>query len=281
MIKSDLKTVNINPALAFKVNDKLSLGFGVSAMWIQAELTRAVNLGTAESSAKVKGDDWGFGFNFGAIYQATEDTRIGLAYRSKVDQDLEGDASSPFTGLNADPTRTLNTDVTAGTSLPETVSLSVFSHLSDKWDLLGDVTWTKWSRFKELRVVRDNGTGTTLSVTPENWSNSLRYSVGTTYHYSDSLQLRAGLAYDEEPIDTEFRTPRIPGNDRKWLSLGAGWQYSPNTKLDIGYAHLFVKDANIDDNQISTTPGTPGSGRVNGKYDGSADILSLQVTHNF
>jgi len=280
-IKSDLKTVNINPALAFKVNDKLSLGFGVSAMWIQAELTRAVNLGTAESSAKVKGDDWGFGFNFGAIYQATEDTRIGLAYRSKVDQDLEGDASSPFTGLNADPTRTLNTDVTAGTSLPETVSLSVFSHLSDKWDLLGDVTWTKWSRFKELRVVRDNGTGTTLSVTPENWSNSLRYSVGTTYHYSDSLQLRAGLAYDEEPIDTEFRTPRIPGNDRKWLSLGAGWQYSPNTKLDIGYAHLFVKDANIDDNQISTTPGTPGSGRVNGKYDGSADILSLQVTHNF
>jgi long-chain fatty acid transport protein len=275
-IKSDLKTININPALAFKVNDKLSLGFGLSAMWIQAELTSAVNLVSAESSVKIKGDDWGFGYNLGAIYQVTEDTRLGLSYRSKVNQNLEGTSKSPFTAVNGVPTQTLNTDVTASVTLPQSLSLSAFSHLNDKWDLLGDITWTGWDRFQHLTVLRDNGTNTALSSVQENWHNTMRYSVGTTYHYSDTLKLRAGLAYDEEAIDTTYRTARIPGNDRKWISLGAGWKYSPNTVLDVGYAHLFINDTPINDNQTATRRGA-----IVGDYEGSVDILSLQVTHNF
>lgn len=271
-IKSELKTVNINPSLAFKVNDQLSLGFGINAMWIQAELTSAVNLVASERISKVKGDDWGFGYNLGAIYQITPDTRLGLAYRSKVDQHLKGDVRFSISG-GATP----NGDVNAEVTLPETLSFSSFTKLNDTWDLLADVTWTKWSRFRELAVFRENGT--LLTSTPENWNNTMRFSIGLNYKYSDTLKLRAGLAYDEEAIDDEFRTVRIPGNDRKWLSLGAGWQATPNTKLDIGYAHLFISNTSIDDDQ--TTKFFPGRGRVSGDYDASVDIISMQVTHNF
>ncbi len=281
-IKSELKTININPALAFKVNDQLSLGFGVSVMYAKAELTSAVNIGAAERSSKVEGDDFGFGFNFGAIYQITPDTRIGASYRSKVEQKLEGKAKSNFTGLNLVPTRTLNTDVTANVTLPENISVSAFSRLNDKWDLMGDVTWTRWSQFEELRVVRDNGTNSTLTNTPENWDNTMRYSVAVNYHYSDTIKLRAGLAYDEAAASTAFRTVRIPDNDRKWLTFGAGWQATPATKFDIGYAHLFISDTDIDDNQTAPVAPSPvGKGRVRGDYDASVDVLSLQVTHNF
>ena len=281
-IKSELKTININPALAFKVNGQLSLGAGVSVMYAKAELTSAVNIGAAERSSKVEGDDFGFGFNFGAIYQITPDTRIGASYRSKVEQKLEGKAKSNFTGLNLIPTRTLNTDVTANVTLPENISVSAFSRLNDKWDLLGDVTWTRWSQFDELRIVRNNGTNSTLIVTPENWDNTMRYSVAVNYHYSDTLKLRAGLAYDEGAASTAFRTVRIPDNDRKWLSFGAGWQATPSTKFDIGYAHLFISDTDIDDNQsVPVAPSLIGKGRVSGDYDASVDVLSMQVTHNF
>lgn len=276
-VKSDLKTVNINPALALKVNDQLSLGFGINAMWIQAELTSAVNLvpiGGTETKLKVKGDDWGWGYNFGAIYQITSDTRLGLAYRSKVDQKLRGDSDSPFTLLDGNANTRLNGDVTAETTLPETLSLSSFTHLNDQWDLLGDITWTRWSRFRELRVLRENGS--TLSVTPQNWDNTMRYSIALNYKYSDTLKLRVGLAYDEEAIQDEFRTVRIPGNDRKWLALGANWKATPNTVLDIGYAHLFISDPDINDNQLAIA-----RGRVRGDYDASVDMLSMQVTHNF
>ena len=281
-IKSELKTININPAIAFKVNDLLSLGFGVSAMYAKAELTSAVNIGAAERDSKVEGDDWGFGFNLGAIYQATADTRFGISYRSKVEQELKGDSKSNFTTLNPIPTRTLNTDVTADVTLPESISFSAFSRLNDTWDVMGDVSWTRWSQFDELRIVRDNGTNSTLTVTPENWDNTMRYSVGLNYHYSNALKLRAGIAYDEEAISNQFRTVRIPGNDRKWLAFGAGWQATPATKLDIGYAHLFISDTKIDDNQaVPVAPSPVGKGRVKGEYEASVDILSMQLTHNF
>ena len=276
-IKSELKTININPSLAWRVNDKLSLGAGLSAMWAHAELTSAVNLGgLGESSVRNRGSDWGFGFNLGSLYQLTPDTRIGLAYRSKVTQHLRGEASSPFTGVNADPNRTLNTDISAKLTLPETLSISSFSQLDSHWDLLTDITWTRWSRFRELRILRENGSGSTLGLTPEYWNDVLRYSAALNYHYSPTVKLRGGLAYDHEAIDHEYRTVRIPGNDRTWLALGASWQYSAATKLDIGYAHMFIRDAKINDNQAST-----GRGVVNGEFRGDANILSLQLSHQF
>jgi long-chain fatty acid transport protein len=269
--KSEVKTININPAVAFKVSDQLSLGIGVSAMWTEATLTRQVNRVVApETSVKIKGDDWGFGFNLGAIYQVTADTRIGMAYRSKIDQHLEGRSSSPAVAA-------LNTKVKADVTLPENFSVSAFSKLNDTWDLMGDVTWTRWSRFKELRI--DFANATPDAVTPENWDNTMRYSVGVNYHYSDAIKLRAGLAYDEEAIKDEFRTARIPGNDRKWLSLGAGWQVTPASKLDVGYSHLFISDASVNDDQRSAAKGR--NGLLRGDFEGSVDILSMQYTHNF
>lgn len=270
--KSEVKTININPSIAFKVSEQLSLGLGVSAMRAEATLTRSVNRVTSpESYVKIKGDDWGFGFNFGAIYQATADTRFGVAYRSKVEQHLDGKAKfdAPLNGSN--------TGVKADVTLPENFSVSVFSKLDDKWDVMGDATWTRWSQFKELKVLRDNGT--TLALTPENWENTMRYSVGVNYRYSDTLKLRAGLAYDEEAIKNEYRTARIPGNDRKWVSFGVSYQLAPATKFDVGYSHLFISDAKIDDDQTAAAAGR--NGRLLGDFEGSVDILSLQVTHNF
>lgn len=265
-IKSEVKTININPAIAFKVNDQLSIGAGVSAMWAQAELTSAGN--AAGAQVKIKGDDWGFGFNLGAIYQATSDTRFSAAYRSKVKQKLDGTVSSVI----ASPL--LNTDVTANIDLPESFAVSAFSRFNDQWDVMGDVTWTRWSSFQELKVVRNNNGSIVGGIaTPENWGNTLRYSLGANYHYSDALKLRAGLAYDEEAISDQFRTARIPGNDRKWVSLGANWKVSPKSSIDIGYAHLFISDANINKTENGLT--------LNGKYDGNVNILSAQYTHNF
>jgi long-chain fatty acid transport protein len=278
-IKSEVKTVNINPAIAFKLNDQFSVGAGISAMWAQAELTNAlpVTVGSTsfgEATAKVRGDDWGFGFNLGAIYQVTTDTRFSLAYRSKINQNLRGDAK--FSPNNAMPTPVLAGlqakagSIIADLTLPETFSASAFSRLNNSWDIMGDVTWTRWSQFQKLAINYANGTP--LNSVTENWSNTLRYSIGTNYHYSDDIKLRAGLAYDEEAISDQFRTARIPGNDRKWLTLGASWKVAPNSAVDVGYAHLFINDASI--NQST-------GGKLTGTYDGGVNILSAQYTHNF
>ena len=106
----------------------------------------------------------------------------------------------------------------------------------------------------------------------------MRYSIGANYHVNDDFKIRAGLAYDEEAIDDQFRTARIPGNDRKWVSLGASYQLTPSGKVDVGYAHLFISDASINHSESAApTPATT----LKGSYSGDVNILSVQYTHNF
>lgn len=297
-IESEVKTVNINPSIAYKAAPNLSVGVGVSAQYIEATLSQAIDQNsvcvarqvaagvpvataiagcapvTGDATGTVEGDDWSFGYNFGIIYEAGTNTRVGFSYRSKIKQELEGDASF----ANAHPAFTMlnvfvPTSVTADVTLPESASLSFYHAINPTVALLADVSWTRWSRFDELRI--EYASAQPDSVTPENWDNSMRYSLGLNYRYNSAWLLRAGIAYDEEPIpDAQHRTPRIPGNDRTWLAFGANYRYSPALSFDVGYAHLFVDDTPID---VSTAT----AGALVGEYDNSVDILSAQVNWKF
>lgn len=288
-IKSELQTININPSIAFKINDRVSLGFGVSAMRAEADLTNAVDFGTflgvfqrRDGFVQVKGDDWGFGWNVGAIFQLSDATRLGVAYRSQVHQKLKGDVnfSNVPAPLAANPAFG-NGTISAKLTTPDSLSASLFHHLNDEWDLMGDLTWTNWSKFENLTIVRTSGTlsGQNLNSVPENWDDTIRASVGASYRYSDALKIRLGFAYDESPVPSKFRTPRIPDSDRYWLSLGGSYKLSEASSLDFGYAHLFVQDSSV--NKVTDTSTAVLRDTVKGDYESQVNILSVQYTHNF
>lgn len=265
-IKSEVKTINLNPSIAYKVSDTLSLGAGLNVQWIEAELTNRQPLGLPPAPVtlmKIKGDDYGWGYNLGALWQATPATRIGLSYRSEVDYTLDGTSST------SDPVvAPLNGPVTAEVTLPDSASLSVFHKLSPQWDLLADVTWTGWSDFDDLPIK-----GTVNKTTPENWDDILRYSLGVTWHVDDKLSLRGGVAYDDAPVSDVDRTPRIPDGARTWVAVGGQYRLSSQGVLDFGYAHLFVDAPGLQSKDNGTT--------LNGEYDSQVDILSIQYTHSF
>jgi len=277
-LESEVKTINLNPAVAFKVNERLSLGVGLNYQYAEATLTRAVNFGpvAGEGSVKVEGEDDGsWGWNAGAMFSVTPDLRVGLAYRAAIKHKLEGDvtfARPPLVPASASP----DGGIFAKTTLPESASLSVFQRFDERWDFMGDVTWTNWSRFDSLDIYRSSGV--LLQSTPENWDDSWRISFGLSYRASEAWKLRGGVAYDQTPVSDAFRTARIPDNARTWLSLGAQWKPRANLAVDVGYAHLFVSDASINDNQGT---GVAGSGLLRGEYEGSVDILSAQVAYSF
>jgi len=262
-IKSEVKTININPSIAYKVSDTLSLGAGLNIQWVEALLTHRQPLPAPVPLVTIKGDDYGWGYNLGALWQATPATRIGLSYRSEVDYTLEGTSST------SDPmVAPLNGPVTAEITLPDSASLSLFHKLSPQWDLLADLTWTGWSDFDDLPIQ-----GTVNKTTPENWDDSMRYSLGVNYHLNSEITLRGGIAYDETPVSDTYRTPRIPDESRTWLAFGAQYKLAKQGVLDVGYAHLFVKDSSL----YSTDNGT----LLDGSYENSVDIISAQYTHSF
>jgi len=313
-LKSDLATININPSFAMKFGDKFSVGFGVSAQYADVTLSNAIDSGAAclgvaaaagspalqaqcvalgltpnkqsiDSKGTVSGDSWGYGFNLGFLYEFNEGTRLGLSYRSEVEQEVEGDADfnvNPalqgfLNALAPNPASALfsNTGANAAIDLPASASISFVHDIDNKVELLFDATWTQWSNFEELRVKFDNPVQSD-SVTTENWDDVWRFSAGLNIRMSDKWKLRTGLAWDEEPIpDAQHRTPRIPGNDRTWVTLGAGINLSPHFHLDLGYAHLFLNDTPID----HTSEGTGYT--LRGEYKAAVDIYSAQLNWYF
>ena len=296
-IDSVLKSVNINPAVAWKVRDGVSLGGGLNLQYFDATLSNAIDYGAAcfgsafgpaacagagitpqtrDGIAKVSGDSWGWGWNVGGLFELTPATRLGIAYRSSIKHEIKGRATfenpalpAAFAALTAGAQ---DTGARSTIKTPDSLSVSVHSEVSPKWSLLGDLTWTGWSKFKELRVRFDNGAPD--AVTPENWRNTVRVSLGAGYKMDDRWTLRGGIAYENSPIRDEFRTARIPDNAHTLLGLGFNYKVSKAGSLDFGYMHAFVKDAPVNTS-------TPTAGTLVGNYKVSADVVSLQYNHSF
>jgi long-chain fatty acid transport protein len=287
-IKSEVMTVNINPSIAYRFNDKVSAAVGVSAMYLDGEFTNAVDFGLLMNPAltgqfdgrsKITGDDWGFGVNVGLLFEPTEDTRIGMHYRSEVEQKVEGDANFSRVPTPLQPLFTKD-DVKAEVDLPAMFSLSGFHQLNSEWAIVADYTWTGWSSIPELRFEFDNSLPD--AVTTFDWKDTSRVALGTIYTPDGSdWTFRLGTAYDESPVrDAESRSARMPDTDRIWVTIGAGFNPSENLRVDFGYAHLFMNDAKISK---TATPGTEdfARGNLNGSYDASVDILSIEAQYTF
>jgi long-chain fatty acid transport protein len=316
-IESDIKTININPSISYQASDTISLGLGVSAQKIDATLSNAFNASAAlcagfgaalcapggalsnlEGQAEVTADDWGYGYNLGVIFSPSPRTRVGLSYRSSIKYTVSGnvDFTRPtVTTLGpgnaaanaALAAATYNGGVEADVEVPDTVILSAWRQLDDRWEVMGDLSWTGWAKIQYLDIIRTDGAanGTTLSSTHENWRNTWRAAVGASYRYDDQWKFRGGLAYDQSPVDSsEYRTPRLPDNNRTWLSLGA--QYKPNQDLwfDFGYTYIWVQGSSIDDRggaRPTEAENIDAYGWLRGSYDNNVNILAAQVTYNF
>lgn len=303
-VESDLKTVNFNPSIAYRVNDKISVGAGASLMLADVILSNAIDFGAicvaslggaactglgappqgADGFVDFEADNFSelaFGFNLGLMIEISDQTRLGIAYRSEVDIEVDGEADFTVPASTAFVFSSglfLDSDVSAEVTLPASFSISL-SHRVDKITYLADITWTGWSSFDELRIEYDNPAQPD-SVTTEDWDDSYRYSFGIDYQYSDKMILRTGIALDETPVpNAERRTPRLPGDERFWLSFGMSYQYNKDLSFDFGYSHLFIDDPEINNTFESSVPTLAAT--LTGDYDASVDILSAQLNWRY
>lgn len=272
-LKSEIKSVNINPSVAYKVNDMVSVGAGVSAQYLEAELT-SFSGAAALGNVALKADDIGYGFNVGVLVRPMPNTQVGATYRSSIKYELDGDAKFDGPGGAA-----FGGGVRADLRVPESWSVSVL-HTIGKWDLMADVTRTGWDRLQQLVVIRTaasagGAAGTTFTSLGFSWKDTWRFGVGANYRVNDALKLRVGFAFDETPTNDAFRTPRLPDQDRRWVAAGFQYKLSKAGKLEFGYAHEFIRDANVN----VAVPPAPGA--LVGRFENKADILSVQYSHAF
>ncbi|MGI9277647.1 MAG: OmpP1/FadL family transporter [Endozoicomonas sp.] len=291
--KTVVKVVNVQPTIAYQFTDELSVGLGVFGSYAEGELTRSLpvfhpnnpQIQLPDGFSEMKGDDWGYGWTLGAIWQPTAMTSVGLSYRSQIKLSLEGEAKVTL------PTpRVLTEKAKLDITLPEQVELSLTHQIDDRWTVMTGATWTRWSRFKELVIETNQGGGpvsgldpsntNVLTYVPENWKDVWAFSLGTSYKYNDKLTLKAGYAFDQSPVKDEFRTARIPDSDRNWLTIGAKYDVDQDWTVDAAYGYMFAADSKIDE-KGHLSNGTPNGSTLKGEYETAAHVFSVSVTRRF
>ncbi|CZF80230.1 47 kDa outer membrane protein precursor [Grimontia celer] len=291
--EASVMTMEINPNIAYKINDQFSVGAGVryvmgegsigakssadAALQVTPNFSIPVPKGT--TLKYMEGDDTAWGWQAGAAWQINENNRLGFNYRSEVNLNLEGHA----TGL-AFGTTTAQLPGSMELTLPATAEIASFHQLTDTVAVHASINWTDWSTFEKLEANIPSLSQPNQLVKQENWKDNYRFAVGATYQLNTKTQLRSGVAYDTAAVDDANRTITIPETDRLWLSLGAGYHYSDNLTLDAGFTYIFAKDADVKEPRegiSSDLTSVPFGGTFEGQTSGNVWLAGVQATYRF
>ena len=263
--KTDLTTMNFNLSTAYRLNQHFSFGVGFDAVYARAKIERyagepgqalgakfGMNIPADTQIAHLKGDEWGYGWNAGVLYELDENNRFGLTYRSEVKVDFDGkyrsDLPTAINNLHLDelPFATGGQTIPGSLTLnlPEMWEFSAYHKVAPKWAVHYSMAYTSWSQFEELKATGKPGQ---LFQKDEGFRDAWRIALGTTYFYDDNWTFRTGIAFDDSPIPAKNRSLAIPDQDRLWLSAGASYAFNDNASIDVGASYMHGQHVTIEE----------------------------------
>lgn len=284
-----IRTVNVAPAVAFKINDWVSIGAALQVQYAQVDLKQALGLTATANQLQLRGDSYDLGYRLGITLTPFKGTNIGIAYRSGFDHGIKGQARLAGVGIPV-PGNTLVTPVKLNLPLPGSVVVGLSQEINSQWTAHLGLEWTNWKRFGSFPVINTT-TGTQYALPPTapggapnpvtlrfNYKDSWFFSGGLEYKYNQALTLRAGVGYELSAIDDTSRSPLISDNDRLWLSAGFSYKFSEQLNMDLGYTFINVNKA-----RFRYAPGTQNfSGvQIAASADPKIHIVSVGLTYRW
>jgi long-chain fatty acid transport protein len=230
----NILTVTANPTVAYRVTDWLSVAGGVMVTYADLDFKLAVPPGGA-GRAKIDGDDITHGFNFGALFELSPRTRVGVVYVSEQEIEFDGNLKVNPAGINVGSTTTLD--------LAQAVRVGGYHEIDDQWAILGTVGWEDWSTVDSLFVNTSGGAGNI----PRNWNDTYHFSLGAHYKPVKDWLLQAGVTYDTSPVDAKDRTADMPIDRQIRFALGAQHQLSETITVGGAVEYVDLGSARISD----------------------------------
>ena len=268
--EASLSGIMATAALSYRIDEQWSVGASLLASHGTVEAAKAVRLPGGDGQLTYEESDWAYGYMFGILYEPSQTSRLGLSYTSELEWKLQGEARltpssprQPDKGLNQ-----LGVDLT----LPQTLTLSLYQQVNDRWALLASTNWQQWSRFGEVDVALLNGR--VQQTRDLNYKDTWHLSLGTQFQATEALQLSTGIAYDSSPVEDADRSAALPLSAAWHLGLGADYRLTPTTRLSAGYSFVWMGDLSLDSSGILKEWHT--------SYDNSRlHFVNLGINHQF
>ncbi|PWK45473.1 long-chain fatty acid transport protein [Pseudomonas sp. OV226] len=258
--------LSLVPSVAYRFNEQWSVGVGIKAMYGILKADTAIDRSPfgftdrADGQFKYKDGTWGYGANVGVIYAPQPGTRIGLTYTSKVDLDFEDRLDVKGDGRLLD--RINNTNTKIDTSVPQTVTLSLYQQLDRQWALLASANWQDWSEFGEIGVEVDTSAlGAQSKTVDAGFKDTWHLSLGAQYQATEQWLWNVGMAYDSSAVSDSNRSVILPMNESWRIATGATYALNKDTDVNVSWAMIWLDD--MPDNQTKAVSGD----RISGQFD--------------
>ncbi len=271
-----LEVIEINPTIAYKVNDKFAVGFGLRGIYSSGIIkSDATGLNPASIARDMEADSIDFGYNLALSYKATENLTLASTYRSKVDLTETGTADLSAGG------KVVFSDIYAAVTVPLPASFTLAAAYTMNKTVVEFVfERTYWSAYDTLDFeFRQNIGGFTVPFDKpkaKNWKDVNAYRIGVIHQYNDKLKLMAGFAIDKNPAPSSTVGFELPESDAKLYS--AGLEYKINDKMKIGLAYLYDQKEERTVNNRSATEPTAANGTFT---DAAAHLITMSMKYRF
>ena len=242
--------VSLSPAISYKVNDKLSFGLGTNINYTSESSEKKVRQPFSEEDGKLTSELSGVGVsvNLSMLYQFTPQTRVGIAWTSDADADMDGNIrlrkleprfDEIVTKLGA---KNINTKVT--NTFPQRVMAGIYHQFDSGKFVTLDGMWMKFSDFT-ISNLELNGTDVNISQ-PDIYNNIWAVTAGAGFPVDDRLTYKVGAAYLSQPVDDEDRTLAMR-LDAMWVvGVGLSYELMEDRSLDLNVNYVNLGEAPVD-----------------------------------
>jgi long-chain fatty acid transport protein len=278
--QSELLTFNLNPVIAYRVLDWLSLGAGFSVQYASLKQELAINNvldSLPDGLMKYNDNNFGFGGNAGVLFEIDSKTRFGITYRSQVDHSFNDVPSfgqvGPGLELILKQAGVIGHSLGIDMTIPQEVMVSGYRDLTDDLAIMANFNWQNWSQFGQIGISLASAPPISRVVNA-NFSDTYQGAVGLHYRLGKPTGLLLGFAYDSSPSSVANRSPLLPLDQQFRVGVGVHWDVTDDYTLTFAYEY-----AHLGSNPINQTRG-PLAGTLQGDYQtNSLNVFEVTVNH--
>ncbi len=280
--ETKITSVLISPTVGYKLHKKFSVGAGLDFLRINSKFSTDLDYGGVGSEAggfvTNSAGRWNLGYHLGILYKPQPATKIGLAYFSRFNCNFSGATQS----RNAVNFFRAN-EATYTLKLPDRINFGVAHFFTPKWQVMGELEWTHWSRLKTINFLYNSPAR--QGIKSFHYSNTWRLSLGSDYMLVPGLTVKGGVGFDQSPTNNTYRNAMLPDSNRYLLALGAKLEFSQYVALVAGYSHIFFQNTTINEtgpiSNLNSSTQLPNTSSLRADVSNNANVFGLQLVCTF
>lgn len=238
--KSTMVAMTLSPSVAYKLNDRLSIGASANANYGYLSLTRNVN----GDDEKENDHDWAMSYRLGLLMDLTDSTRAGITWTSKTDYDFNINGKARFPNL---PNVEYDLPISAQVRAPQQIMFSLVHDINQHWSVMGDLGWQDWSQFGSPQVTIAGQENQQQNRLKDSWHTAL----GVQYRPTEQWRLNAGVAFDSTVYHSQSDVAlSLPTGDEWRFATGAQYQITPASNVGFAVSYLHMQSSKVKSPEV-------------------------------